>query len=130
MKALRASALYFALVFATGFALGALRVPLLEPRIGVRMAELLEMPLMLVAIVLAARFVVRRFRLAPSIVTRLAVGLPALAMLASCELALVIVARGQGIGEYLAGRDPVSGIVYLAMLVLYALMPALVARRV
>jgi hypothetical protein len=30
---------------------------------------------------------------------------------------------GQGIAEYLAGRDPVAGTAYLVSLVLFALMP-------
>jgi hypothetical protein len=37
--------------------------------------------------------------------------------------------RGLSIGEYVAGRDPVSGTVYLVMLGLFALMPLFVARR-
>ncbi|MBP8296721.1 MAG: hypothetical protein KAX84_11480 [Burkholderiales bacterium] len=41
---------YFALVFAAGFVMGAVRVPFLVPRLGVRVAELLVviavMPLM------------------------------------------------------------------------------------
>jgi hypothetical protein len=60
MSILRAACTYFGLVFGTGFVLGALRVTLLLPRLGERTAELLEMPLMTVAMVLAARSVVRR----------------------------------------------------------------------
>ncbi|MFN8910213.1 MAG: hypothetical protein ACK5YW_13120, partial [Betaproteobacteria bacterium] len=53
---LRWAALYFAAVFGTGFVLGPLRVLWLEPRLGVRAAELLEAPFMLSAIVLAGRW--------------------------------------------------------------------------
>jgi hypothetical protein len=52
---------YFALVFGVGFLLGIVRVLALVPRLGERWAELAEMPLMLVAIILSARFVVRWF---------------------------------------------------------------------
>src|SRR5688572_32018158 len=52
---------YVALVFGVGFLLGMVRVLAVEPRLGERWAELVEAPLMLVAIILSARFVVRRF---------------------------------------------------------------------
>jgi hypothetical protein len=68
---LRAALLYFALVMGTGFAFGCVRVLLLVPRIGERYAELVEMPFMLLAIVVAARYVVRRFDLSPRLGIRL-----------------------------------------------------------
>ena len=42
MRTLKASFGYFLLVFAVGFALGAIRVPFVVPRLGVRWAELLR----------------------------------------------------------------------------------------
>jgi hypothetical protein len=50
MHALKAGAAYFALVFGTGFALGTIRTLWIVPRLGIRTAELLEAPFMLVAI--------------------------------------------------------------------------------
>jgi hypothetical protein len=122
------AAAYFGLVFAAGFLLGALRVPFLVPRIGVRLAELLEIPVMLVAITWSARFVVRRFALpaAPSI--RLRVGGLALAFLVAAELLLAYALQGISPADYIASRDPVSGPVYCASLVVFALMPAFVLR--
>ena len=117
---------YFALVFAAGFALGLVRVPLVEPAIGARWAEIAEAPLMLVAIWLAARFVLRRFptRGAPL----LASGMLALAMMLAVESTVVLWLRGQSLGDYLSGRDPVSGSVYALMLLVFALMPGLLGR--
>jgi hypothetical protein len=63
MRVLRSGVTYFAVVFAAGFALGAIRVPLLVPRLGMRAAELIEMPFMFVVILLSARFVTKRFAL-------------------------------------------------------------------
>jgi hypothetical protein len=120
---------YFGLVFGTGFVLGAVRVPFLVPRLGMRVAELIEMPFMLVAIVLAARYVARRFALPVSYGVRLSVGLLALALLVAAELLLTVALQKQSIGQYIAGRDSVSGTVYLLMLAIYALMPALLAWR-
>ena len=128
MQALKAGAAYFGLVFTAGFVLGTIRVPLVVPRLGERTAELLEMPLMLVVVILAARFVVRRFALARSTRVRLRAGGIALVLLLAAELLLAAALQGRSVGEYIASRDPVSGSVYLLMLLLYALMPAIRLR--
>lgn len=129
MRSLKPASLYFALVLGTGFVLGTVRVPFLVPRLGERYAELLETPFMFVAIVLAARFVVRRFALPASLALRLRVGFLALAFSVLAELLLAAALQGRSVGQYIASRDPVSGAVYLGMLLLFALMPALLARR-
>jgi hypothetical protein len=119
---------YFALVFGAGFVLGSIRVPFLVPRLGERVAELLEMPFMFVVIVMAARFITRRFSLPASAAARLGAGFLALGLLLSAELLLAVVLQNRPLGEYLGSRDPVSGLVYLAMLALFALMPLLLTR--
>ncbi len=131
-RALRAGLTYFAMVFGAGFLLGMVRVPLLVPRLGERMAELLEMPVMFVVILLAARFLVRRFSLAPALSGSGAAGVIGLALLLGAELTLALLLQDQSLASYLASRDPISGSVYLVMLVVYAAMPTLVAyhRRV
>ena len=124
----KAGASYFALVFGTGFVLGAIRVPFLVPRLGERVAELIEMPFMLTAIVLAARYIVRRFALSSSIREGLSVGLLGLALLLSAEALFVVVLQGKSLAQYVASRDPVSGSVFLAMLALFALMPSIIVH--
>ncbi len=128
MHRFKPAVLYFALVLGTGFILGTIRVPLIVPRLGERHAELLEMPFMAVAIVLAARHVVRRFDLPASLPVRLQVGVMALALSVIAELLLAMALQGRSLVEFIASRDPVSGSVYLAMLLLFALMPAMLAR--
>jgi len=128
VHAIKAGLAYFALVFAAGFVLGALRVTFLMPRLGERMAELGEMPLMFVVILVAARFVIRHFAVPPSMPVRLSTGLLALALLLVAELVLAVVLQEQSLADYIASRDPVSGSVYLAMLVLFALMPAFIGK--
>ncbi len=132
MRELRGGLVYFALVFGAGFLLGSARVILLVPTLGVRMAELLEMPIMLLVIVLAARLVNRKFLGGLRIVGRLFAGLIALALLVTAELLLAVALTGASIASYVASRDPVSGSVYVVMLVLFALMPAMLGgnRRV
>lgn len=120
---MRAGAAYFGAVFALGFVLGTVRTLWLAPALGERWAELLEMPFMLAACALAARWVVRRFALPAAVRPRLAAGGVALALLVAAELGVVLFVRGEPLGGYLARRDPVSGAVYLASLLLFALFP-------
>lgn len=126
IKILRAATTYFAFVFAAGFVLGPIRVLLIVPRVGERVAELMEFPLMLVVIVFAAKWVVRRFRLATN---RLAVGLLALALMIVFEFTLVLWLRGLTLPEYFHQRDPVASSIYYLMLLVFALMPSFVAHR-
>lgn len=92
------------------------------------MAELGEMPLMFVVILVAARFVVRRFAVPPSMPARLGTGLLALVLLLAAELVLAVVLQERSPADYVASRDRVSGSVYLAMLVFLAIMPVLVGQ--
>lgn len=128
MKTLEAAAAYFALVFGAGFVLGTLRVLLLVPLLGERAAELAETPLMLMVVLVAARFVVARVREPrPAVLAR--IGLGALALLLLAEAGVVVFVRGESIADYAAARDPVSGTVYLLALGWFAAAPALVGRR-
>lgn len=128
IRAIKAGATYFALVFGAGFALGMIRVPFLVPRLGERMAELIEMPFMFVAIVMSARFIIGRFNLPANAFARLGAGFLALGLLIAAEVLLAVALQDRTPGEYVASRDPVSGIVYLAMLALFAVMPLVLAR--
>jgi hypothetical protein len=94
MKIFKPAAAYFALVFGAGFLLGMIRVPFLVPRMGARVAELLEMPIQFVVIVFAARFIVRRFAVPADKSVRLRVGLAMLLVFALMPLG---VARKQEI---------------------------------
>ena len=124
---LRATA-YFAIVFTVGFALGILRVLWLAPLVGERSAELLEMPLMLVAIFYSARFVTRRLPASHQVDLVISGGL-ALVFLLAVEFSVVLWLRGLSISQYLADRDPISGAVYFVMLIVFATMPWAVGRK-
>ena len=121
--------LYFGLVFGTGFVLGPVRVLWLAPRVGERWAELIELSLMIVVILLAARFVVRRLAVPPTMPARLGMGLLALALVLAAEFSLVLWLRGMTLGDYLGGRDPVAGAAYYLTLAFFAALPLLLARR-
>ncbi len=116
--------MYFLTVFGAGFLLGMIRVPFLVPRLGERMAELLEMPVMLVVIVWSSRWLVLRHAELTRL-QRLASGGLALCLLLASELVLATVISNQSIAQYIASRDPVSGSVYLICLVFFALAPVI-----
>jgi len=125
----KAGALYFVLVFGAGFVLGPIRILLLVPRVGVRTAELIEMPLMIMATILAARGVVLYFGGRSVRRASLRVGFLALSLLVAAEIGLGNL-RGSTLSDYITARDPVSGTTYFAALALFAFMPALVVRGI
>jgi len=126
---IRAGFAYFAVVFAAGFLLGVVREAWLLRHLARRSAELAEMPLMLVVIVLAAHWAVQRFAVPARAGLRLQLGLFALALMVTVEFNVVLWLRGLTIAQYLQARDPVAFAVYLAMLAVFALMPLAVRRR-
>jgi hypothetical protein len=128
LQTLKAGVLYFGVVFGAGFVLGPIRILWAVPRFGPRLAELMEMPVMLVVVVVAARTMVRRLAVPASPLHWLGMGCVALALLLTAEFTLVLRLQGLSIPEYVAGRDPVSGLVYAGMLGAFAIMPLLVAR--
>jgi len=128
MMNLMPGVLYFALVFGAGFVLGPIRILWVAPRLGTRTAELMEYPVMLGVIIAAARWIVLKFAVPPTPALRVAMGLLALALMVIAELSLARV-RGLTIREYIAKRDRLSGSIYYALLVIFAIMPLLAARR-
>ncbi len=123
MRILKAGTIYFALVFGAGFVLGTVRTIWVVPRLGVRAAELLETPFMLVAIVLAANWISRRIDNAVGSSGRVAVGVLALALLLAAEVIVGVALLGLSFVEVFTKHDPVSGTVYYVMLGVFAGMP-------
>ncbi len=129
MQTLKAAALYFAVVFGAGFVLGTARVIGIVPRFGPRIAELMEAPIMLLVIILAANWVFRRVSLPSTLPARLGAGLIALGFLLATEFTVVLKIRHLTISEYFASRDPLATTVYIALLLVFAVMPFFVADK-
>jgi hypothetical protein len=127
-ETLKASAVYFALVFAAGFVLGTIRTLWVVPRLGARTAELAEAPIMFGISILAARWAVRHVQVSPLRSRRLAMGGVALGLMLLVEFTLGLWIRGTTIREYFAARDPVSGTVYFLTLGAFAVIPIFVGR--
>ena len=128
MKCLTSSAAYFGMVFGAGFVFGTVRVMGLVPMVGVRVAELAEIPLMLAVIVVAARSVNRRFLTGRDRYSRLIVGVMALVLLLLAELILGVLLLDLTPKDAFLGRDPVSGTGYYLSLCVFALMPWFLGR--
>lgn len=129
MQVLKVGALYFAAIFAVGFGLGTIRTLWVEPALGTRAAELIEAPIMLLVVILAARKIVQRHIELSQWRHWLAVGLVALVLLLAVEFSVVLRLRDMSLSEYFATRDPVSGTVYYLLLGVFALMPLLMFSR-
>jgi hypothetical protein len=99
MQILKAAVFYFALMFGAGFVLGAIRTLWVIPRVGTRLAELIEAPIMLVVAIVAARWVLRHLAIpfAPS--ARLRMRGIALGLLLAAGFGFVLWIRGLTIRE-------------------------------
>lgn len=123
LRILRLGFLYFVLVFGAGFILGPLRVLFLEPQLGSRTAELLEMPIMLVVIWLASGWLMRHFLIGLKLGEQIGVGVVAVVGVLVADVAVGVLLRGMTVSEVFLRRDLVSSVAYYGLLVLCALMP-------
>lgn len=119
---------YFAMVYGAGFLLGVVRTLWLTPRLGERWAELLEMPVMLCVIMIAAHLLVRKFIPHCTRLEAVIVGTGALGLLLVAEVLGIWFLRGERITEFIADRDPVTGTIFLILLLVFAVAPAGWAR--
>ena len=126
MQMLKSAGCYFGIVFGAGFAFGVLRGIWLEPAIGTRMAQLLEMPLMLGILTMTARWIVRRFPARPPAL--LVTGVMALCMMLLAEISVGVGLRGLSVRQSLVNPDPVAGTFYGLSLVWFALAPLVWGR--
>jgi hypothetical protein len=128
--ALTAGVLYFAIVFAVGFALGTLRVTTLVPRLGELASVAIEVPAMLVASWLASAWLVRGFRVPRTTVARLAMGGLALVLLLAAEWALGLVLFGRTVAGQLAAWATAPGLLGLGAQLAFGLVPFVQAQLV
>ena len=128
MLALRAGTIYFALVFAAGFALGTIRVLAVLPLVGETIAVLIEMPVMLTISWIACRYVVTRFRVPPFLGDRAVMGAVAFALLMVAEIGVSWLLGRRSVSAYLAHYMTLAGALGLAGQVAFAAFPALQLR--
>jgi hypothetical protein len=125
VKVLKAGLAYFAIMFATGFVLGALRVSLVAPRLGELGAVLIELPLMLAASWFVCRRLTAILAVPARVPDRLAMGGLAFGLLMITELAMAGPLFGRSVSQSLAGMATDPGLLGLAGQILFGLVPLL-----
>ncbi|KAK3312962.1 hypothetical protein B0H66DRAFT_383683 [Apodospora peruviana] len=133
------SAVYFGLTFLAGFICGCIRVPFIEPLIGARYAQLIEMPIMFLAVWRAADVGVSELhrhvlwttqggkkRHMPIAMSAFLVGLLALVQLLAAEVVLyVLLNRSQGktAWDWVGEMDGAVKVVFFGILSVMPLLP-------
>jgi len=117
---------YGSIVFAAGFALGAVRVLFLAPKLGATMAVLLETPAILGISWEVARWCIVRYGVAADASAGGLMGSIAFAILMLCELATAVLVFQRTPGEFLQSHASVPGAIGLAAQVAFAVFPSTV----
>lgn len=125
---------YATLVFSTGFLCGCIRVPILEPLLGPRYAQLIEMPIMMVLTRRCAILTINQVKDSPgrmeSQFIHVAVGVLALVWLLAVEISMfVLLNPTKSWRDFLWERDPVAGTAFAGALVYMAVLPGALAGR-
>jgi hypothetical protein len=105
MRTFKAGAIYFLLVFALGWVSGPIRELWAVPRFGRLTALLFEAVIMLIAMIISARWVMRRFEVHQTLGSTIPMDLLALAILVAAEIAGVLWVRGYPYRNILRASD-------------------------
>lgn len=120
-----AGTVYFAVVFAIGFALGTVRTLWLVPRLGEELAVVIELPFMLAASWVVCGWVLRSRSVDARMGPRLLMGVVAFALLMLAEVGLSVVAFDRSPAEHVAELTTRRGLLGLAGQTVFALIPLL-----
>ena len=123
VKILASASVYFGMVFAAAFVLGALRVTVVVPRLGTLMAVLIEVPIVLGISWIVCRHVVRWFDVPGEWRPRLAMGILAFMLLMIAEPAIAIFGFGRSLTQYFGEFQSTAGLIGLLGQIAFALIP-------
>lgn len=132
MTALKAGISYFAVVFASGFVLGAFRVLVLAPSVGETGALAIELPVMLALSWIVCLWLVRAQEVPESTAARVVMGASAFVLLMAAEAALAVIVFGRSLMQHLAGfrvANAQIGLVAQAAFAAFPLIQLWLARR-
>ena len=116
---------YGAIVFAVGFAAGALRLLLLAPRVGAVAAVAIETPFMLIAAWFVSSWTAQRFRVPATLDARITMGFVGFALLQGLELALAMLAFQRTAVNYIDGLLQPPALIGVVAQVVIAVFPVL-----
>ena len=108
VRIVKAGAVYFLVALGAGFTLEYIRLELVALHFSERLAEILEIPSVLLATMIGARWAVDRLTLPPLPGLRLGVGFVALGLALIAQFMVVLPIRGISYDEYLANQDATS----------------------
>lgn len=128
-QALAASTVYFLALFALGFVLGTIRVMLVVPRLGLLPATALEVPIILVAALIACRRAVSRWQVPPELSARAIMVLWFLALLMIAEAALGFILFDRSVPDQWAEFRTPAGALGLSAQIVAASLPFWVGMR-
>lgn len=123
MKVLRASILYFAVVFTAAFGLGVLRVTLVAPQLGALVAVALEVPIVLAVSWGVAGWIVRNWPMI--LLQRIVMGILAFVILMGAEVLFSKLLFGQSLHDFMGALATLPGALGLAGQIGFAVIPAL-----
>ncbi|MDK2743784.1 MAG: hypothetical protein H8K03_02750 [Nitrospira sp.] len=129
VQVVKAGVIYFLVAIGTGLVLEVIRMQVVALHVSERLAEIMEIPNVLLATIVGARWVIDRFALPPLPGIRLGVGLVALCLMLLLEWTVMLPIHGLSFREYVDGQQTVVGIVPLGALSVLTVMPFLVGYR-
>ena len=120
---------YAVVVFVAGFALGAIRVLAIAPRVGSTLAVILEAPTILTVSWRVSRWAAARFGAPPTTKARALMGIVAFATLMLAEFGVAILLFSRSIAETFASYGTAAGAIGLAAQIAFAAFPLLQIAR-
>lgn len=129
LQVLKAGAVYFLIALGAGFVLEVIRFQVVGLHFSERAAQVMEIPSHLLAMIIAARWVIDRFTLPPFPGIRLGVGFIGMLLWFVMEWMLVLPFHGLSLEEYLAIDHHPVGTLPIEALGVLTVMPFLVGYR-
>jgi hypothetical protein len=128
-QVVKAGMVYFLVAIGAGFVLEVIRLQVVALHFNERLARIMEIPCVLLATIIAARWAVDRFTLPPLPGIRLGVGFVALSLVLIAQVLVILPIRDLSLDEYFASQGPTSIWASIGTLGLLTVMPFLVAHR-